>query len=275
MFKHFKYLELTRHHIIKKTKKIFDESNKSDNSNFNQICEVVFSSAMTLFLSFLAELYFSDSQFLEIKFLKSFELPLWAESIIMFIIGIVVYIILFITVKYIYRLISRRWKNFIYQEKHHGPDTSELKIKELIDDFDNITFDHLLIAYDYVDQINVAIDNKNTEVATFYLHETLYYLRTAINKTKEILIENRREQCLNIKRNTRGVDVFRLFNAHRMMEEIYKKIDFLISKNPLEISLYAPDLGDVIRFQINEIKEDITHVGTQCQRALIDLKTEN
>ena len=181
----------------------------------------------------------------------------------------------FFAVKYIYRFVSTKWSNFIYQEKHHGPDTSESKIKELIDDFDNITFDHLLIAYDYVEQINVAIDNKNTEVATFYLHETLYYLRTAVNKTKEILIENRREQCLNIKRNTRGVDVFRLFNAHRMMEEIYGKIDSLISQNPLEISLYTPDLGDVIRFQINEIQKDITNVGTQCQKALIDLKTEN
>lgn len=272
MFKQFKYLELNRHHIIKKTRKILDENNTSDTGNFEYLCEVVFSSAMTLFLSFITETYFAKECSNILPIFGEGKIPLVIEPYFMFVCGIILYVVLFILVKFSYRRITKKIRNHLSQTKKYNIDVSNMKIKELIDDFDNITFDNLLIAYDYVEQIEQAIKAENFEIATFYFHETIYYLRTAITKTKEILIDNRREQCLNIKGNTLGVDVFRLFNAHRMMNEIFSKITGVFENNPKKICTYTDDLDYVISHQLKELSRDIKNIGNDCNLALKDLK---
>ena len=272
MFKQFKFLELNRHHMIKKTRKIIDTNNHSETGNFEHLCEVVFSSTMSLFLSFLTETFFANDKSNTLQIFGEGRIPPVFEPYFLFICGIVLYIVLFIFVKFSYRKIVKIARNHLLQTKKNDIDVSNAKIKELIDDFDNITFDNLLIAYDYIDHINRLPEKKKLQITTFYFHETAYYLRIAISKTKELLIDNRRERCLNIKGNTLGVDVFRLFNAHKMMVEIFSKMKDVLKNTPDKICTYTDDLSYIISYQLEEINRDINDIGRECDRALEDLK---
>lgn len=146
-----------------------------------------------------------------------------------------------------------------------------LKVKELIDDFDNITFDNLLIAYNYIEQVEQGKFRNNKELCTFYFHETIYYLKTSVKKAKEITSEHRREKCLNIFGNTNVVDVFRLFNANRMMINLVDKIRRVLNDGTQPIELYG-DLEKVLVHQIKEIEADVTELTKRCNNALTDLK---
>ena len=275
MYKNFKYLELNRHHLIKKTKRIVRENEDRDNRNFEHIIEVIFSSAMSLFISLMLNGFYGDyySRTNEIQEkcqdTKSIGIinP-WG----LFLLAVCGYIVVFVLIKIAYRFVSSKIRTHYLQSKINPIDTSREKIKDLIDDFDNVVFDHLLIAYDYVDQINVALAKNKSEIATFYFHETLYYLRTAIFKTKQLLFDIRREACLNIKGRTNGVDVFRLFNAHKMMQEVFKNIKKLSNGQPVRVSLYSEDLGKEIEHQLNLTQQDIEYIGQQCIRAAKELR---
>ena len=276
MYKHFKYLELNRHHLIKKTKKIVGENNAKDDKNFEQIVEVIFSSAMSLFISLMVNGFYGDYYVCPREIYEdcACETPIGAiNPWLLFLIGICVYVAVFLITKYAYRFLSRKIRKHYLQAKINPIDISREKVKELIDDFDNIAFDYLLIAYDYVEQIDIALSKNKNEIATFYFHETLYYLRTAIFKTKPLLIDKRRELSLNIKGRTDGVDVFRLFNAYKMMKEVFESIKKLANGQPIEVSLYSSKLGKEIDHQLQLIQQDIDYIGQQCDRAENDLKS--
>ena len=275
MHKHLKYLELNRHHLIKKTRKIVGEKEDKNNRNFDKIIEVIFSSTMSLFISLMVDGFYSNYCVCQKETHENCTAETFMGTInpwLLFFIGISVYVVVFFITKYLYRFLSRKILNFYLQNKIDSIDASREKVKELIEDFDNIAFDHLLIAYDYVEQIKLALAEKRNEIATFYFHETLYYLRTAILKTKPLLIDKLREMSLNIKGKTDGVDVFRLFNAYKMMKEVFESIKELKNGKPIEVSLYSDELGEEISHQLKLIQENIEYIGQQCERAQNDLK---
>ena len=268
-------MELNRHHLIKKTQKIVGENKAKDDKNFDKIVEVIFSSAMSLFISLMVNGFYGNYYVCPEGIHEDCtpETPMGTiNPWLLFFIGICIYVAVFFITKYMYRFLSRKIRNHYLQSKINPIDVSREKVKELIEDFDNIAFDHLLIAYDYVEQINVALAKNKNEIATFYFHETLYYLRTAIFKTKPLLIDKRRELSLNIKGRTDGVDVFRLFNAYKMMDEVFESIKKLANGQPVEVSLYSKELGKEIAHQLQLIQQDIVYIGQQCDRAENDLK---
>ena len=272
MFKNFKYMELTRHHIIKKAKKLVDDNNKKDEGNFDQISEVVFSSTLSLYISYLTETFFVSQSISILEFFGIKNVSKIVEAVILFLTGILIFVGLFLLIKKIYRRLLIRWRNHKYQRECHAPDLSLSKIKELIDDFDNITFDNLLIAYDYIEQLEKNSQGSNKEILTFYFHEIIYYLRMSIKNAKEITSENKREKCLNIFGNTNGIDVFRLFNANEMMLEIVEKLENILKDSSKPINTYDPALKQVVDHQLKEIKHDAKEVQSRCADALNDLK---
>ena len=247
------------------------ESNIKENKNFEQITEMVFSSAMSLFISLMINGFYDNYYICSAETHENCECAITNPWLI-FLIGISIYIAVFFLTKFIYRFLSRKIQKHYLQYRINPIDVSREKAKELIDDFDNIAFDHLLIPYDYIEQINVALAKNRNEIATFYFFETLYYLRTSILKTKQLLFDKRREMCLNIKGKTDGVDVFRLFNAYKMMQEVFKNIKNLTVSQPDIMSSCSEDLRKEIEHQINMIEKDIQYIGEQCTRASNDLK---
>lgn len=265
MFNSFKYLELTRHHIYTKTKKMINDYTKHEGGGFSKLSEVVFSSALSLFLTYLAETYFTDA--------SENSLNIWAV-VGLFAMAVALYCILFVSIRKIYSVIAKAIEKHFYNKKINSPEISAQKTKELIDDFDHIAFDHLIIAYEFINEIGTS---KNLEVRTFYFHETLYYLRTSVNKTKEITHQDRRKDCLNIFGNVNGIDIFRLINAHKMMCDLYNKVKRIFDENDTtnSIQIYDNNLKSVLSFQVEELNKDIHEIGKRCERALADIKPIN
>jgi|GEM_PF-3513917 hypothetical protein len=265
MFNSFKYLELTRHHIYTKTKKMINDYAKNEGGGFDKLSEVVFSAALSLFLTYLAETYFTNTS----------GKPLNICAVVcLFVIAIILYCILFVVISKIYSVIAKAIKKHFYNKRIHSPEISAQKTKELIDDFDHIAFDHLIIAYEFLNEIERL---TNLEVRTFYFHETLYYLRTSVNKTKEITHQDRRKDCLNIFGNVNGIDIFRLVNAHKMMCDLFNKVKKILDNNDSNnsIQIYDNRLNNVLSFQVEELNTDIREIGERCEQALADIKPIN
>lgn len=262
MFNSLKYLELTRHHIYTKTKKMINDYTKNEGSGFHKLSEVVFSAALSLFLTYLAETYFTNTS----------EKPLNIGAVVgLFAIAIILYCILFVCISKIYSVIAKAIEKYSYNKRIHSPEISTQRTKELIDDFDHIAFDHLIIAYEFLNEI---VASTNLEVRTFYFHETLYYLRTSVNKTKEITHQDRRKDCLNIFGNVNGIDIFRLINAHKMMCDLYNNVKKILDENDSthSIQIYDNKLKNVLSFQVEELNSDILEIGKRCEQALADIK---
>jgi hypothetical protein len=240
------------------------QSNESEENGFNKLSEVAFSSALSLFLTYLGKVYIvpNDEESLKTK-----------EIFLLFTLAILIYCILYFVIRKTYSFVFEKIRDYKYKKQCHYSDLSPNKIKELIDDFDNITFDHLIICYEFIDEMRTE---ASKELVTYYFHETIYYLRTAINKTKELTYEERRNKCLNVYRNTQGVDVFRLVNAQKIMLELYKKIeDIYYEKSSILVQKYSPELNKHVLFQLNEIKRDIDILGERCESAIEDIDKEN
>ena len=265
MFNKIKYLELNRHHLFTKTKKIICDHHKREDDSFEKITEVIFSSALSLFLTYLAETYF-------IEYDEISKFPL-CKIICLFLLSILIYCILFVIIRKLYSIISPRVEKIIYNKKTHSVDTSAQRIKELIDDFDNIAFDNLLISKEFLSEIE-RIGDKDLEITTFYLHESIYYLKTAVNKTNSILHEDIINKTLNIGGNSNGVDVFRLINAYKLMLFVFEGIKRL-SFNKQRVKTYNHDLENILSFQIQELYNSIKRIGDKCDKIMFDIKENN
>lgn len=224
--------------------------------------DVALSSGLSLFLMYLSEKYFITSELNALK-MKSI--------VVRFIGGILLYFILFFCSKAFFSFISPKIRNFIYNIRIHPPDVSAQKNMELIDDFDNVAFDNLIVAYEMLNEIE---SSDELEIRTYCFHESIYYLKTAIWKVKEVTHPDRREQCLNIFGNTGGIDVFRLYNIYDIISDIYTKICKILSENVDNntIKLYDDELEKSLHFQVEKIGDDIAHIKSCCANAKNDMR---
>lgn len=262
MFKNLKYLELTRHHMYKKTKKAIKDFTNNEDSEFHKLAEVVFSSALSLFLAYLTENYFVPYKTGHLKIM---------DIVILFLGGIVLYCLFYMCTKKIYAIMSKKIEDRRYNRQIHFPDVSTQKNKELIDDFDHIAFDNLIVACELLEEIKYT---RDLEIRSFCFHEVIYYLKIAIRKTKEVTHPDRREQCLNIFGNVNGIDIFRLYNIWDIMKKIHYQINEILKNNDEEntVQIYDDKLKNVLYFQIKEIGDDIEEIARRCDDAKNDMK---
>ena len=262
MFNRFKYLELTSHHALKKAKKFIAESTKRDDSYDDQITDVIFSSMLTLFISYLVEVYFTVDDKSTLNFLVIAGYMLCE---------IAFYIVFFFIVKFCCKWVKKKYRIHKSNTCVNTPDTSPLTNKELVDDFDNIAFDNLLVATECLKQIDdkkasasipgsPGLDALDLEVIRFYLHESIYYLRVAVDITISITTPDRRKSCLNIRGNTRGVDVFRLINAEQMMTNIIIKIRDIYNSSPNIQGSASDKWSGLLKAKIDGLEKDINSI---------------
>ncbi len=262
MYNGFKYLELTRHHIFRKAKEIIHDYSKQEGADFNKLEEAVFSSTLSAFLTALMGILFANN--------SEKPMHIWMAVCLLFL-AIIIYCILFVGISKAYSCIAIKAKNLSYFQRVHSPAATARITKELIDDFDHITFDHLIVAFELLDEI----DKSNImEIRTFCFHEVLYYLKTSVQKTKEITNDNRRNECLNIFGNTRGVDIFRLINAQKMMSEIIDRAENVLkcTGDSQKIQVYDEFLEMELAFQVSEIRKSIETIEERCKQAVHDLR---
>ena len=269
MVNNFKYLELMRHHMYSKAKKIVSDLKDKDDEDFNHISEVIFSSAMSLFVTYLAERLFIEPQ------QESTHLN---TTIIWFAIAIVIYCFLFYIIKKVYSFIKTHINHFIYNKKIHSFGRSALECKELVDDFDHIVCDNLLLSYELINTIKKDTETNNIYLRTFYFHETIYYIRSSIDITKRIIHPDKRENCLNIFGKTNGIDVSRLKNACEMMNHINKELSSIldnnISNNEHIIEVFDDKLKSSVQFKLKLIKQDVDRINDACNSAIADVNRD-
>jgi hypothetical protein len=250
----FKYLELTRHYVTEKTKYAIQEAVSQSKKNSNNLSEIVFSSSFSLLVAFISERYFFNTE-------SPLKLATWL-NVLLLVLG---FIIIFIVSLLVFRKICEKITKIYSNRVIHSPDISDPIIKEIIDDFDHIALDNLLIAKELTDSIPSLINDGNQEIATFYYHEAVYYLGISVGKTTIILDDYHWEKCLNINGNTRGIDLFRVYNAYSMMNNII----FKLKKQFVEITHPNEKMKSSLNYQISRIASGIDSIKEKCDNKQI------
>lgn len=124
-------------------------------------------------------------------------------------------------------------------KKEHLPSTQ--KIKGLIDDFDHIACDNILISQNFINAYNE--NDISPLLKEFYFYEIIYYTNVSLSIIQKLIVN--KNLCINDKDNTNRVHLFRLKNTLSMINEIY---DFLhTNKENINVdNVLQPSVNDMI-----------------------------
>ena len=208
-----------------------------------QLASTVFSTALSLIASFLSE-----------KYIQSFSTTLNVAMILLvfvggFVISYNVYILVF-------RKILRLKKGL----KRYARKESYIEIKELIDSFDHIACDNVLIAKEFMQHFDPQNDQ---ELSTFYYFEVIYYSKIAAKKTLRIL--NNPQVCINSENKTDAIDIFRIKNLCNILKQI---LEFICNHKAL-ISIDDKMLP-LLNHQVNLLTKDICDACQKCNNLIQD-----
>lgn len=176
-----------------------DKESKSDDIK-KELSNTIFA---TVFSAFITEIAFSDN-------VTEFSIKNVAFNIIIF---VVVYVVSYWGYNKTIEKISR----YALQRRIHETNPTMRDSIEIQKDFDNIACDSIIVAKEFQEEFIVSKDN----LKKFYYFEVLHYIEAASEKTKR-LVENK--SCIRSADNEFGVDIFRIKNAVKLMEE---SIEFL------------------------------------------------
>jgi len=199
MFSSLKNTELLRYFVRVDLNKGIDKIIKQNASNFSIIAGSIFSGSFSVLGTYFG---MHTTQY---------------ETIVSILCATSLFSILFVIGLLIFQL-GIRWMSFVYnaRKKEHSP--SKVKTKQLIDDFDHIACDNILISQRFIQAYNeTGISNNMKE---FYFYEIIYYTKVSLAIIQKIFVNE--SQCINDKNNTNRIHLFRLKNTLNMLEEICK-----------------------------------------------------
>lgn len=237
MLRSFKNLELLRYYIGINFEKNFRAFAKQNEEKNEQLASTVFSTALSLIASFLST-----------KYIQFFSVPLNVAIILLvFVVGFIISYNVYICA---YRKILRVKKSL----KRYKRKTSAIEIKEIIDSFDHIACDNVLVAKEFMQHFDPQSD---LELSTFYYFEIIYYAKTAAKKTLKIL--NNSNNCINSKDETDAIDLFRIKNLCVILKQILQ----FISEHKGEISI-DDKMRPSLDHQVGLLEQDITKAYKKC-----------
>lgn len=137
-------------------------------------------------------------------------------------------------------------------------------VKQLIDDFDHIACDNVLISKEFIAHFFKEKKRGDYKSATFAYYESLYYLKSASDKIKRVLDNG--EHCINNKNTVVSLDIYRLTNLYSMMVDIFN----LIKNNRNDI-LIEKELSKILDRQINLVEEMLVEIENQSKKYIYDL----
>lgn len=138
--------------------------------------------------------------------------------------------------------------------KKYKRKTSAIEIKEIIDSFDHIACDNVLVAKEFMQHFDSQSD---LELSTFYYFEIIYYAKTAAKKALKIL--NNSNNCINSKDKTDAIDLFRIKNLCVILKQILQ----FISDHKGEISI-DDKMRPSLDHQVSLLEQDITKACEKC-----------
>lgn len=207
-----------------------DKESKSDDIK-KELSNTIFA---TVFSAFITEIAFSDN-------VTEFGI----KNIVL---NITIFVIVYVVSYWGYNKSVEKISQYILQRRIHETAPTMRDSIEIQKDFDNIACDSIIVAKEFQEEF-IASENN---LKKFYYFEVLHYIETASEKTQK-LVENR--NCIRSADNEFGVDIFRIRNAVKLMEE---SVEFLkenfenVCKNDKEEELIDFRLKQVCRL-IEEI----------------------
>lgn len=238
MFSSFKNIELSRYSLSANLSKVEENLIKQNSSNVSLLAGSIFSGAFSVLATYAS-----------IKYSSNFT---WKIALL----NVIVFSISFIISFYIYKIfcfIAKLIKNTIRKENLASTPS---EIKQIIDDFDHIACDNILVAYEFQKSFE---SEPNINVANYYYHEIVYYLKVSIDKTSKVM-ENGKN-CLNTLITANKVDLFRVENLLDMMSEIYN----FLNRNDIKSKIVIdPKLRSSFDSKISNIKVSIDNLKDSC-----------
>jgi hypothetical protein len=245
MFLSFKNIELSRYSVSSNLSKIEKKIIKQNSSNVSLLAGSIFSGSFSVLATYIS-----------IKYTDTFTWKLVLLSTIIFSAS-------FIASFYVYKF-ARFLLKYLYNKlKKEHLSSTPFEIKEIIDDFDHIACDNILAAYEFQKSF---IGETNPNVANYYYHEMIYYLKVAIDKTTKVLKNSK--SCINTLSTVSKIDLFRIENILDMMDELYK----YISKDEIKAKIKIDSkLKSSFEHKISNIKDSINDI----RKDLNDFKENN
>lgn len=253
MLRSFKNLELLRYYIDINFARNFQQLAQENKEKHEELASTVFSSVFSLIFSLLITAYFEFSQNPD----TGVTIKTWTDLLPF--IGIMgsTYTAGYFVSYHIYLKIHRWRQSYkISRKKFRRADVS--KVKEIIDDFDHVACDNILIAKEFIQHFDPT---QNLQMATFYYFETIYYANVATQKIRIILVEHK--SCVNNGDKTDGIDLFRIKNLCNLLFEILG----FIQNNRSNISV-DKNLEHLLLSQIDALKRDINNVTEKCNKLI-------
>jgi len=229
MFSSLKNTELLRYFVRVDLNKGIDKIIKQNASNFSIIAGSIFSGSFSVLGTYFG---MHTTQY---------------ETIVSILCATSLFSILFVIGMLIFQL-GIRLLSFIYnaRKKEHSP--SKVKTKQLIDDFDHIACDNILISQRFIQAYNDSGISNN--IKEFYFYEIIYYTKVSLGIIKKIFVND--GQCINDKNHTNRIHLFRLDNSIKMLDEIYRFLE-----NNQENICKDNNLHPSLEKEIEDIEETI------------------
>ena len=224
-----KYFELLRFYITEKIEKV-DKSLK--NTVSGEVRTIVSSLLSALFSLFISTEFINENGIL------------WA------LLKIAIVIVSFFV---FYFLFSRLSRHFLTKKEIKKSDNKELTDSQrdiIIDKFDHIGCDGVLLARDFLNKYKN--DSLTVNEQHFALIEAFYYCKKSIDVT--ITIIDYSKHCVNSENNRTGISLYRLINVYKMLEELHEEIN----NNIVSCNIHKKD---ELHTELEEYSDKIKKIG--------------
>ncbi len=122
---------------------------------------------------------------------------------------------------FIFYFLIRKITTYINDKKIYK--FGEFEKHELIERFDNVACDSVMVAQNYKKYILKLKGKKTKNLRDFYLYEIIHYLNKAIGITYALLCEA--NSCVTNENDNQKVDRFRIENLVNLMNDLLKFIN--------------------------------------------------
>lgn len=222
-----KYLELLRFYLTDKISEISDSLKQDIEQQIDTIISTIVAAILSVYIS---------SDFISANGICAVGLKLISV--------VVLWAFLSWIIKKIFQY-RKSSKALNECEKHKLP---QEKVKRLVDMFDHITCDGVLLAWDFLKKYDSA-GEMNTSEKEFYLIEAFYYYRKALQIGSRVVAFS--EQCVNDVSVDSGVAKYRLKNICEALTDISLQI-----QNRMNAGNYTGEF----EFEFSQANEDLRKI---------------
>lgn len=197
-----KYIELLRFYVTDKIGQTTQSIKSSLSNDTEEMKSSILSAIFSLFIS---------SEFIKINgyggaFLKVF-----------------IVIISYFSLKFVIKKIQRYRKTNKEQKAADESSLTKDEAKSLIDKFDHIACDGILLSRDYFQKYDDIQVGKADNERLFYLFEAFYYYKKALQIAA--LVVKYPKSCFNNANNINGISMYRFINVYNSLDEIMGQLN--------------------------------------------------